>query len=155
MSDERIERNGTISDDGQGAFRPLPEGEYTFRIKTPVQFRTASKSGNEMAVVVLSIDHEDWEHEVKDNLVLIKSCEWKLASFFRAIGLKKHGVPLVLNWNRVPGTSGRCKVKTETYKKDNGDMGTSNKVAYYIDAPERTIEPIDYEPPTKDNDIPF
>ena len=36
--------------------------------------------------------------------------EGMLCAFFTGIGQRKHGERLTMNWNKVPGSKGRCKV---------------------------------------------
>lgn len=42
-----------------------------------------------------------------------------LSAFFAAIGQKKKGEPLRMNWNTIIGATGVCKVGTRQYKENN------------------------------------
>ena len=129
--------DGTIEVES-GEFILLPEGEYDFRV-TQLDKTTSNKTSAPMAVVHLRIEHDGGETTLKDYLVLSRQAEWKLCSFFRAIGLKKSGEPFVMNWNLVEGRSGRAKIKQEKYSKKDGGEGISNKVDSYLDCKDDPI----------------
>lgn len=42
-----------------------------------------------------------------------------LSAFFAAIGQKKKGEPLRMNWNTIIGATGVCKVGTRQYNNNN------------------------------------
>ena len=54
-------------------------------------------------------------------------CEGFLSEFFRGIGQKKKNEPLRMNWQLVPGASGRCKIVPEEY---NGNKYNKIKKFY-------------------------
>ncbi len=120
MYDEK--NNGLLDWDSQiekeNEFTLLPEGEYPFRV---VKFERSSFSGSDkmpsckMAVLTLEVGDSNQSAIVTERLYLHTKAEWKLSQFFLAIGQKKHGEPLVPNWNAVQGASGRCKVAVRTY----------------------------------------
>lgn len=93
-------------------------GEYNFTI---VNFeKTFSKSGKPMAKIELALDVNGQAYPRTDYLVLASNMEWKLATFFESLGLKKKGEALTkMPWDKVLGASGRCKLKHEEY---NGNM---------------------------------
>jgi len=66
-----------------------------------------------MAIVYFIIHGADRDVEIRENYVLHSSLEWKLSELFRGIGLKKKGEQLRMNWNLVPGCTGRCQVTKE------------------------------------------
>jgi hypothetical protein len=53
---------------------------------------------------------------VKHRLFLHSKTTGLLAQFFRGIGLRKHGDPLVLDWNAVAGCRGYAKLGTRKYE---------------------------------------
>ena len=63
---------------------------------------------------------------------MYRTLEWKLASFFRAIGQKKSGERLVMDWTKVMGARGRAHFKPRTYTS-NGSEHTTNSVDRYYD----------------------
>lgn len=129
-----LDWNARIEDDGSGEFTLLPPGEYAFRV-TSLEYQRSNASNAPMAKVTLEVDYEGELVNVYDYLVLTKKAEWKLCSFFRSIGMKKHGEPFVMNWSRVVGAMGRAKMYVEKYTKKDGTDGESNKVKHYIDSP--------------------
>lgn len=139
MSDVKLDWDSEVEHDGQGGkFTLLPNGEYRFGVMEMVK-TTSKKLQCPMAKLTLAIfalDDPDYKEElarIEDNLVLHSTCEWKLCEFFRAIGDRKHGQKFKPNWPNVPGSSGRCKIKTETFEKRDKTEGKNNKVDFYLD----------------------
>ena len=56
---------------------------------------------------------------MRHNLFLHSSTEGMLSAFFAAIGQKKKGEPLRMNWNTIIGATGVCKVGTRQYNGNN------------------------------------
>ena len=79
---------------------------------------------------------------VKHNLFLHTKSEWKLCEFFTAIGQRKKGQKVSMNWNAVIGARGRCRVSKRSFKSKNGggELWTNDIDKFY--APE-------------DGDLPF
>ena len=59
--------------------------------------------------------------------------EWKVSSFFRSLGLKKSGEPLVMDWSKVEGAKGRGHFKPDTYTGNDGRVHDKNELDYFID----------------------
>ena len=137
----------------------LPEGDYVFKVAS---FERGRYAGGEKlpacneAVLKLAVEHDGQIVNITDKLKLHKSMEWKLASFFRAIGQKKHGEKLTMDWSKVPGAEGRAHFKPRHYKDQNGDEKEANNVAKYLDFdPEKMPDPfLDVKPGTAE-DLPF
>ena len=128
----------------KGEFNLPPIGEYGF---TVIEFeKTLSKAGKKMAKLNLELDESGQFFKVYDYLVLTANMEWKLATFFESVGLKKKGEPLThMPWDKVLGSTGRLKLKHETYEgKENCKV-------------ERYIVPDAAKAPTKPDmsDMPF
>ena len=86
----------------------LEDGEYLFLITNC--YDKESKSGNPMKVITLDYDG----FKVYDNLVLIKSCEWKLKQFFKGLGDLQPGGEIEMNWDVVGrGVSAKTKFDHE------------------------------------------
>ena len=81
----------------------------------------------------LTIDNDKGVATCKTDFFLYRTVEWRMAAFFRAIGQKKHGEKLVMDWTKVPGATGRVKLKPRKYKKDDGTEGTTNNIDKYLD----------------------
>lgn len=144
-----LDWNDRIEDDGSGEFTILPPGEYAFKV-TGFEKQHSHNSQAPMAKVTLEVEHDGELVNVFDYLVLTKKAKWELCSFFRCLGLKKHGEPFVMQWNRVVGATGRAKLHVEKYTKKDGTTGESNKVKQYLDAPAgRASAPSAAPPPSK------
>ena len=91
----------------------LPEGDYRF---TVTGFERARHEGSEKlppcnkAILSLRISTSEGDVTIKHNLFLHTKTEGMLSAFFCAIGQKKHGEKLRMNWQTVIGATGRCKI---------------------------------------------
>ena len=104
-----------ITVDG-GGFIELEPGDYQF---TVVDFERARHIPNPQnpgklpacnkAIVTISIETAEGEARLKHNLFLHSSTEGMLSAFFGAIGQKKHGEPLKMNWN-ILGAKGVARI---------------------------------------------
>ena len=135
-----------ISNDGN-EFDVVPEGDYYF---TVTNFTRARHPGSEKmptcnkAVLTLALTSA-WEPtaekpsvqgETTVNLFLNRKNEWKLCQFFTAIGQRKHGEEIRMNWNAVLNASGTCAV-TQREWTTNGQKYTGNDVKRFYD-PEKS-----------------
>lgn len=97
----------------ESQFVTLPEGDYSF---TVTNFERSIHEGSEKipagtnkALLELRFEAPGLgKTTVKDQLILHESLEWKLCAFFRSIGQKQHGQGVKMNWNAVPGATGRA-----------------------------------------------
>jgi len=126
--------NGTITNDS-AAQNLLSPGTYSFRV-TKLDKTTSNSSGAPMAVVTLDVYDGAQSASVIEYLVLTRASEWKLSAFFRALGLKKHGEPFVMNWDAIEGCTGRAEVFVDEYTRSDGGIGKKNKVRQYLDKDE-------------------
>lgn len=130
----------SIENDGE-AFILLDEGDYDF---TVTKFSREQWPGSAkippcpLAVVTLSVATPEGTANIRYQMQLYRTLEWKLAAFFRAIGQKKHGERMVMNWNAVEGAHGRCHVTQRTYVTQSGEERRTNDVASFYDAPAAT-----------------
>lgn len=130
----------------ESSFILLPEGDYTFTVKS---FERARFNGSEkmppcnMAKVTFTIHGVDGDADVTENFLLCNRMEWKLSALFLSLGLKKHGEPLRMNWNAVPKSTGKCHIFVDTYVKKDGSQGQSNKIKkfYAYDEAVQTLSP--------------
>lgn len=133
-TDNRMERelswDDTIERD-PGEFILLPEGDYDFVV---TQVERARHSGSaklppcNKAIVHLEIQADEGTVTIKHNLFLHTITEGLLSAFFGAIGQKKHGEPLRMNWNQVPGSTGRCRISVRNWTGNDGQAMQSNEV---------------------------
>lgn len=125
-----------IENDGP-KFTLLPEGDYDFKV---LSFERARHPGSpnlppcNKAIVHIEIDSPEGRRVINSNLFLHSKCEGILCSFFSAIGQRKRGEQLRMNWNTVPGSTGRCKVGIYTWIKKDGSEGRSNEIKYFYEA---------------------
>ena len=124
----------SIEDDSEG-YRLVTPGEYNGRI---VRFERGRFNGSKKmppcnkAVITIRLDTPAGPVEVTTNLLLHVSLEWKLSSFFRAIGRKKHGERLVMNWEGLVGLPIRVHISNRKYTKDGEDY-ICNDIDRFVD----------------------
>lgn len=127
--------DSAIESDGQ-QFIVLDEGDYTFTVTGFERGRypgSAKIPACNKASLTFTVELPDGQTTTcKEDLILYRTLEWKLASFFRAIGQKKSGERVVMDWNKVMGARGRAHFKPRTYNS-NGSEHTTNAVDRYYD----------------------
>lgn len=128
--------DSAIESDGQ-QFITLPEGDYNY---TVTQFERGRYPGSaklppcNKASLTLQVELPDGSLATcREDLILYRTLEWKLASFFRSIGEKKSGERVVMDWNKVIGRRGRAHFKPRTYTANTGESRSANAVDRYID----------------------
>ena len=127
--------NDSIETDGQ-EFVLLPEGDYNFRV---TNFERGRFPGGpkvpacNKATITVEVTTKEGKAIVKFDLLLYRSLEWRISSFFRCIGQKKHGERLVMNWNKVLGSKGRAHFKPRTYTNRDGEERQTNDVDRFYD----------------------
>lgn len=146
-----------IENDGQ-EFIILPEGDYNF---TVTDFERGRFPGGpkvppcNKATITMQVKTDDGIASIRTDLLLYRSLEWKISSFFRCIGMKKHGERLVMDWNKVVGSRGSTHFKPRTYTKD-GEERQANDVDRFYDWDEKYFpagsEWMEIE---DDDDLPF
>ena len=137
MNDQNqvLDWDGVLENDGS-EFPLLPEGDYAFEV---TGFERGSFPGSEKmcacnkATLTLKIESEQGTANIFDDLILHKRMEWKLSQFFRAIGQKKKGERVTMNWNAVIGSRGRAHIVVNKYTDRNGQERENNKVGKYLD----------------------
>ena len=104
----------------------LPDGLYHFTVigmertrHTPNPQNPGKLPACNKAIVSIKIVANEGETELRYNLFLHSSTEGMLSAFFAAIGQKKKGEPLRMNWNTIIGATGVCKVGTRQYNNNN------------------------------------
>lgn len=130
----------------ESSFTLLPAGEYDFTVKSFERGRyepgpNAKLPPCNMATVTLEVTDGELSALVENRFFLHSRCEGMLCEFFLAIGQRKHGEPLKMNWPSVPGSRGRCKIGVRTWKgKDGGDM-QSNEVKKFLEPVDTNFTP--------------
>ena len=123
----------TIQKDSE--FVLLPEGLYYFTVKSYDRGRHTPNPQNPgklpaCATVYLQIVANEGETELRHNLFLHSSTEGMLSAFFGAIGQKRKGEPLRMDWNSIVGKVGVCKVGIREY---NGNKYNEAKSMIYAE----------------------
>ena len=127
--------NDVIEDDGQ-EFVLLEEGDYNFRV---TNFERGHFPGSaklpacNKATLTLEVDTREGCAYVKHDLLLCRNLEWRISSFFRCIGQKKHGERLVMDWNKVVGSQGRARFKPRNYTNRDGEQKQANDLDRFYD----------------------
>lgn len=126
--------NDTITEDAR-EYIILPEGDYDFVVES---FERQHFAGSDKmppcpkAILKIRIITSDGKVAyIQHQLLLHSRVEYRLSEFFTSIGLKKKGQPLQMNWTKVPGSHGRCKLGVRQY---NGN--TYNEIRQFYPAPE-------------------
>ena len=118
--DRELQWDDTITNDGQD-YITLPEGDYAFTVES---FERGRHNGSEKlppcnkAVVKLRIDTPEGPAFINHQLFLHTQTEGLLSAFFSSLGLKKKGEPLRMNWNAVPGSTGRAHITLDPDQND-------------------------------------
>ena len=148
--DDAIENDGS-------EFIILPEGDYVFTVVDVERGwfdGSAKMSACNKAILTLEVRTPDGIARITTNLMLHKSMEWKLSSFFRSIGQKQHGEKLVMNWAKVPGSRGIAHFKPRKYTGNDGEERTTNDCARFLDYDAEKCQAPMIET-GNDEDIPF
>lgn len=129
-----------IVNDG-GDFVLLPAGTYPFVVEG---FERARHPGSaklppcNKAVLSLRVAADDGSSTViKHNLFLHSKTEGLLSAFFVALGMKKHGEPLRMNWPGTIGRRGMCQVAVRSWTGDDGQERQSNEIKKFLDPAEQ------------------
>lgn len=114
----------------------LPEGDYEFKV---TGFDRARHNGSAKlpacpkAIVHIEIEAPEGICRIDHNLFLYSSMEGLLSAFFASIGLKQKGEKVRMNWNAVPGATGKCKVIVHEYTNQDGEQRKTNRISkFYV-----------------------
>lgn len=127
--DDEIEQDGPD-------FVTLPAGDYRFEV---VKFERGRHNGSaklppcNKAIVHLKIQGEEGIAIIRHQLFLYSSCEGLLCAFFAAIGQRKHGQRVKMDWSKVVGATGTAKVGIRSWTNDSGKEYTTNEILRFYD----------------------
>lgn len=106
----------------ESSFIELPEGDYDFTINHYERGRFSGSAKippcNKATVFFDVKDADANEVSIRQDFLLHTKMEWKLSELFRSVGLKKEGEEVRMNWNALPGLSGRRHVTLDPDKND-------------------------------------
>lgn len=134
-TDACMDWNASLNADRKGTSL-LPEGDYIFEVVGAERGHfsgSAKLPACNMINLTLQVKTETGSTQIRCNLILHRSLEWKLSSFFCCVGLKKKGQPFAMDWSRVPGTHGRARIKQRTFTGKDGRKRTVNDVDKFYD----------------------
>lgn len=121
----------------ESSFTLLPEGDYDFVVNSFKRGRhpgsTKLPACNKAELEITVDDKKGNKGIIFHNLFLHTKCEGILSAFFIAIGQKKHGEPLRMNWNAVIGAKGRCKVAIDKWTGNDGTEKQNNKITKFYE----------------------
>jgi len=147
----------SIENEGQ-EFVTLDEGDYVFKVTNFERGRYVGSTKIppcNKATITVQVNAENGIAICKFDLVLYRTLEWKLCSFFRCIGQKKHGEKLTMDWNKVVGSYGKAHFKPRTYTNNYGEEKTVNDIDHFLDYDESEIMKATLIPIDDDSDLPF
>ena len=135
--DDEIENDGE-----ERNFVTLEDGDYSFEVvKFERSFYKPSANAKtpacNQADITLLIKTEEGDCFIVDKFPLSSTMEWKISAFFRAVGLKKRGERLKMQWKESIGLTGKAHI-TKTQGKNDGVF--FNNIARYIDKEEEEEE---------------
>ena len=128
-----------IVNDGQDrSFVTLEPGTYDYTVhkfERGHQNETDKLPACNKALVTIKISTDAGDCYITEGFPLCSKFEWKISSFFRSIGMKKHGEPLRMAWNESVGCTGRA-----TITKDPG-----NKEGVFFNHVDSFLDPVKTE----------
>ena len=150
--------DAVLDTDGEAQYIELEEGDYTF---TVLDVEKGQFPGGQKlppcpkATVKVEIDSDAGQAYGRFDLLLHTTLKFKLSDFFRCIGMKKHGEPLKMAWEDVPGKRGRAHFKPRAYTTRNGEIRHANEVDRFYDYDEQfmTTVPVAGKSPFEDVEV--
>jgi hypothetical protein len=130
-------------------FITLPEGDYDFEV---INFERARHPGSDKlpacnkAIVHIKIEGPEGVSVIKHNLFLHTITEGMLCAFFTAIGQRKKGEKVTMNWNKVIGSKGRAKVGVHKWTNDDGKEFTNNEIKRFYEPDEKASQNSGFQP---------
>jgi len=117
-------------------YRILPEGDYTFQVKD-IRRGWYDGSGKleacDKVTAILEVRTAEGTATVWQDFLLHRKMEWKISKFFCAIGFKKKGESMRMNWKDVPGAWGRAHFRPRAYTGRDGQAREVNDIAWFLD----------------------
>lgn len=104
-----LDWDAVIEDEGSHTEWLDEEGKFAFTVKAldKGMFKGSAKIPEcNKAILTLEVETPNGIKLCKTDLILYKTLEWKLSSFFKSIGQKQSGEKLQMNWGKVVGSRG-------------------------------------------------
>lgn len=135
-------------------FTLLPEGEYAFQVETfeRTRFKGSSKLPpcNQARVHILINGTI-----IKHNFFLHTKCAGLICAFFKAIGAPEANGKIQVDWNKILGATGRCKVSIRKWKGDDGVDRENNEITRFLPPPPLSPNAGTQEQEQIKDDLPF
>lgn len=134
--DDEIEKDS-------GDFILLPEGDYDFVVES---FERGRYNGGEklppcnMAILNIKIEVPEGTAIIQNRLYLHTKTEGLISAFFTSIGQKKKGEKMKMDWSKVTGAKGRCKVGIHEWYNDSGEKKQSNDIKKFYPFEEKQFQ---------------
>lgn len=138
MDNRELEWDDELTKDGDD-FEILPEGDYNFEV---VKLERARYMGGEKipackkAMLTLDVESPQAEGRVIHSFFLHTKTMGLISAFFVSIGQKKKGEPIRMNWDKVVGLKGRCKIGSREWTNDRGEKKTSTDIKKFYEPEE-------------------
>ena len=139
--ERELDWNDEIEKDSD--FTLLPEGDYDFTVES---FERGRHPGSDKlpacnkAILKLRIDSNEGSTILTHNLFLHTKTEGMISAFFTAIGQKKKGEKVKMNWNAVIGAKGRCKLSIRNWIGNDGEEHQSNEIKKLYEKEEKQFK---------------
>ena len=114
----------------------LPEGDYVGIITNFERKRFPGSAKLEpcnMAEIYMKALVGSESFPVQFNVILNRKLEWKVSGFFRAIGQKKSGEKLTMDWSCVVGSFIKIHISHRKYQGKDGEEHTAINVDKFYD----------------------
>jgi hypothetical protein len=140
---EKVERELGWDDEIENdspEFVILPEGDYSFKV---VELERARHPGSEKlppcnkAIIHIQIEGPEGISVIKHQLFLHTKTEGLLCAFFTGIGQRQKGERITMDWSKVVGSTGRCRVGIRKWTNDNGEELTFNEIKKFYEPDEK------------------
>lgn len=122
----------TFVDEGSSKkYIVLEKGDYPFVVR---DFKRGTYKGSAKipqcpcAEVTLEVQTKNGTAEVKYNMPLYSTMQWKIANFFLAVGMRKHEDPVVMDFNGAIGRHGCGAFYNRPWTGNDGKEKFSNEV---------------------------
>ena len=135
--------NDVIENDSP-EFVILPDGDYDFEV---IDFERGRHNGSEKlppcnkAIVHIRIEGKEGVSTIKHQLFLHTITEGMLCAFFAGIGQRQKGEKMKMNWSRVVGSKGRCKIGTRKWTNEEGKEMVFNEVKKFYEPEAKGFTP--------------
>ncbi|MDL2257560.1 DUF669 domain-containing protein [Eubacteriales bacterium OttesenSCG-928-K08] len=140
-NNQGYELNWDATIENDGTFEIVPAGDYDFEV---LGFERGRHNGSDKippcgkVIISIRLKSATAETTINHNLLMFSTLEWKLCEFFTGIGQRKKGEKFQMNWNKVVGGRGRCKVSIRKWLGNNGQEMESNQIDKFYEPEENT-----------------